>query len=139
MTVFLDSNFFVALLNTRDHNYKRAVTFLDRFKVGDLGTRLTSDYILDEVITTIWSQTHRKDLVIKAYELIWNTPDFVHTQVITENYLELAYNKWKRFAEWPKRPLSYTDCTILAMMETQNIDHLLSFDAEFEGLVSRLT
>ncbi|MHA1861510.1 MAG: type II toxin-antitoxin system VapC family toxin [Candidatus Ranarchaeia archaeon] len=138
MTVFLDSNFFVAILNTRDHNYKRALTFLDRFKAGDLGARLTSDYVLDEVITTIWSQTHRKDLVVKAYELICNTPDFVHIQIITKGCLALAYNKWKQFAEWPKRPLSYTDCTILAMMETQNIDQLLSFDEEFEGLVPRL-
>ena len=139
MTVFLDSNYFVALLNTRDNNHNQAMILLERLKDPTWGERLTTDYILDEVVTTIWSQTHRKELVKKAYNLIWNTPQFVRLQLLTKPQLELAYKKWIKLAEWPKRPLSYTDCTILSIMETQEITHLLSFDAEFDGLVPRIT
>ncbi|MDH5403517.1 MAG: hypothetical protein OEY49_13565 [Candidatus Heimdallarchaeota archaeon] len=41
-----------------------------------------------------------------------------------------------KYTEWPKRPLSFTDCHILAICEWVNIKTLLTFDDEFNGLIS---
>ncbi|MFX0185606.1 MAG: hypothetical protein ACFE95_21185 [Candidatus Hodarchaeota archaeon] len=39
-------------------------------------------------------------------------------------------------AEWPKKPLNFTDCTLLAYMELENIEFFVTFDNEFNGLVN---
>ncbi len=139
MTTFLDSNFFIALLNTRDEMYEKAKNLLDQLRNPMYGSRVTTDYIIDEVITTIWGQTHRKDLVEQAYSLICQTPEFVTFKKISGEHLILAWKKWMDFAEWPKRPLSFTDCTILALMELEHIAYLLTFDSEYKGLVNILS
>lgn len=135
MTTFLDSNFFIALLNTRDEKHEEAKNKLITLKDTKFGSLVTTDYVVDEVITTIWGQTHRKDLVKKAYSLICQTPRFVQFKKISLDHLTLTWEKWVQLAEWPKRPLSFTDCTILAFMELENVEYLLTFDSEFNGLV----
>ncbi|MHA2112378.1 MAG: PIN domain-containing protein [Candidatus Hodarchaeales archaeon] len=35
-----------------------------------------------------------------------------------------------------KKPLNFTDCTILAYMESEKIDFLVTFDTEFDSLAN---
>ena len=135
MSVFLDSGFFIALLNSRDARHSEAKDILIRLKETAIGSRITTDYVLDEVVTTLWGSTHRKDIVKKAYDLICKTPAFVKLNYFPKEQLERAWSKWVNFAEYPKHPLSFTDCTILVFMEIQKIDYLITFDSEFKGLV----
>lgn len=135
MGTFLDSNFFIALLNTRDELHEKAKKKLTTLKDPKFGSLVTTDYVVDEVITTIWGQTHRKDLVKKAFSLICQIPRFVQFKKISRDHLTLTWEKWVQLAEWPKRPLSFTDCTILAFMELEHIEYLLTFDSEFKELV----
>ncbi|MHA1973192.1 MAG: type II toxin-antitoxin system VapC family toxin [Candidatus Hodarchaeales archaeon] len=136
MTTFLDSCFFISLLNSRDENHKISLALLQKFKNEKFGKLLTSDYILDEVITTIWGHTHNKNLVIRAYKTICHKPEFVSLRLIKNTHLVLAWERWNKFSDWPKRPLSFTDCTTLSLMEIEKINHLVTFDNEFMGLVS---
>lgn len=133
MSVFLDSGFFIALLNKRDQHHLEAKDILHRLK--STIRRITSDYILDEVITGLWGDIHRKDIVQKGYKLICETPSFITFNYFSKDELVSAWSKWIKFAEYPKRSLSFTDCTILAFMEKNKIDYLVSFDSDFKGLV----
>ena len=135
MSTFLDSSFFIALLNDQDKNHHKAVQILDLLKDYTYGKRLTTDYILDEVVTGIWGFTRRKSLVEKSYQLVKTTPDFVLLEHFPQNELDLVWKKWLEYAEYPKRPLSFTDCTILVFMEIKTVDYLVSFDSQFNGLV----
>jgi predicted nucleic acid-binding protein len=135
MSVFLDSGFFIALLNSRDQKHTEAKNILFRLKKKATETRITTDYVLDEVVTTLWGTTHRKDIVQKAYGLICETPAFITLKYFPKEEIESAWSKWINYAEFPKHPLSFTDCTILAYMEKQQIDSLITFDSEFKGLV----
>ena len=136
MSTFLDSCFFVALLNIRDEKHGDAKKLLEELKKAKYGSLLTTDYIVDEVLTTIWGHTHRKDLVINAYTLTCQEPNFVQFKKVKDQHFEIAWKKWKQLAEWPKKPLSFTDCTILAYMVVENIEFLVTFDAEFKGLIN---
>ncbi|MHA1633615.1 MAG: PIN domain-containing protein, partial [Candidatus Thorarchaeota archaeon] len=69
MTIFIDSNIIIALLNSRDRNHSRAKELLNELKEPKFGMRFTNDYVLDEVVTTLWMHTHRKSMVNKAYKL----------------------------------------------------------------------
>ncbi|MHA1495732.1 MAG: PIN domain-containing protein [Candidatus Thorarchaeota archaeon] len=68
MTIFIDSNIIIALLNSRDRNHSRAKELLNELKEPKFGMRFTNDYVLDEVVTTLWMHTHRKSMVNKAYK-----------------------------------------------------------------------
>ena len=136
MSTFLDSCFFVALLNTRDENHNNAKKLLKELKKVEYGSLLTTDYIVDEVLTTIWGHTHRKDLVINAYQVTCQKPEFVQFKKISDQHFGTSWKKWEQLADWPKKPLSFTDCTILAYMDLENIEFLVTFDNEFEGLVN---
>ena len=133
MGLFIDSSFFIALINTRDKYHPKAISLLK--SISHLGTRYTSDYVLDEVITTLWKTTHDKKIVRNAYTMINEKEKFVKLIKITKDTIEDAWKKWNKNATWPKKPLSFTDCTILATMEEYSISYILTFDNEFEGLI----
>ena len=41
---------------------------------------------------------------------------------------------WKRFRNQKNKKFSFTDCTILEMVESNHIDKLATFDKEFESM-----
>ena len=74
MTLFIDSNFFIALINTRDKYHGSAISILSKFTQPEYRNRITSDYVLDEVVTKLGSATNSIEIVTKAYNLITKTP-----------------------------------------------------------------
>ena len=135
MAVFLDSGFFVALLNKRDVHYEDSLKISRKLAEKSLGRRVTTDYILDEVITTLWYKVNRKDIVVSAYKLIHDEQVFVKLEYVTSGIFELAWKKWNALVNLSVRPLSFTDCSVLAFMEVHDVDNLISFDKGFKGLV----
>ncbi len=136
MVIFIDSSIFIALLNRRDKKHPQAKMLLQKIKNSSFGLRITTDYVLDEVLTVLWARTRRKEIVIKGHQLIRRTPKFVQFRFFSPEWLDLAWEKWQKFAKWPDKPLSFTDCTILAFMEKEKVPLLASFDSEFDGLVN---
>jgi predicted nucleic acid-binding protein len=139
MTVLIDSNVIIALLNSRDRNHSRARDLLLELKDSSHGMRLTTDYVLDEVLTTLWMHTHNKGIVNKAYALLHGTPEFIRLEYVTPAVLDGAWEKWTQFAKWPEKPLSFTDCCILSFMERNAIESLATFDSDFNGLCSTVS
>ena len=45
---------------------------------------------------------------------------------------------WEEFKAFRDKPLSYTDCTSLALIENSRIKRIMSFDCGFDGLVLRV-
>ena len=93
MTVFIDSNIIISLLNSRDKNHSRAEDLLTELKKPEYGMRVTTDYVLDEVLTTLWMHTHRKGIIAKAYNLVCHAPEFIRFEHTTPEVLDLAWAK----------------------------------------------
>ena len=53
--------------------------------------------------------------------------------------IEDIWEKWNKFAEYPKRPLSFTDASLLAVAEEYSIGYIATYDGEFSGLISVLS
>jgi len=49
--IFVDTGIFVAYVNKRDVNHKRAVEILEDIMRGKYGKAYTSDYVFDEAVT----------------------------------------------------------------------------------------
>ncbi len=136
MSVLIDSNVLIALINKRDRLHSKAKELLDKIAKLESAYLITIDYVLDEVLTTLWKHTKNKSVVKKAYNLICNNPDFITLEFISELMISNAWDIWSKYAEWPNKPLSFTDCCIVSFIKKNRIKNIATFDSDFNGLVN---
>ena len=134
MTVFVDTGIFVALHNADDEFHLRRKELMKHALKSDFGRIFTSDYIIDETITTALVRTKRHDLAHDLGKFIIESPRITKLWV-GEDVFELA---WKKFSAFNDKPLSFTDCTSIAIVETKGIKQIMSFDSGFDGLITRI-
>ena len=133
MTVFIDTGIFVALRNADDELHTRSTELMKKALKAEFGTVYTSDYIIDEAITTALVRTRRHDLALDIGKYIIESPRITKLWTTKETF-ELA---WQKFQTLKDKPLSFTDCTTLAHIQKNRIKQTLSFDSGFDGLVQR--
>ena len=95
----------------------------------------TSDYVVVEAITTALARTKRLEMAIDVGEYILSSPRIKKLRVSDEAF-DAA---WGRFKTFGRRPMSFTDCTSLALIERSGIGKIASFDSSFDGLVERIS
>jgi len=100
---------------------------------AEFGTVCTSDYIIDEAVTTALVRTRRDDLALDNGKYIIESPRITKLWTTKETF-ELA---WQKFQTLKDKPLSFTDCTTLAHMQKNRMKQTLSFNSGFDGLVQR--
>jgi predicted nucleic acid-binding protein len=134
MAIFIDTGIFVALRNADDELHARSEELMRNALKGGFGRICTSDYVVDEAITTALMRTKRHDLAIDLGTYIIESPRITRLW-IAEDSFEVAWEKFKAFSD---KPLSFTDCASLALMEKNRIKQIMSFDSGFDGLVQRI-
>jgi len=134
MAVFIDTSVFVALRNADDELHIKSKELVRRALKGEFGRICTSDYVIDEATTTALARTKRHDLALDIGRYIIDSPRITKLRV-SEDSFSMAWEKFKGFAD---RPMSFTDCTSLALMERNHIKEIMSFDTGFDGLVERI-
>jgi hypothetical protein len=124
----IDTGFFVALRNNDDDYHEDAVDVLDRL-MSEGRSLVTSDYVLDEAVTTAWRRTNRRE----AYDLGRMILDSEHVTVkwtdesITREALEI-------FRKYHDKDFSFTDSLLLALAAKNDIDLLVTCEEEFERI-----
>jgi predicted nucleic acid-binding protein len=134
MAIFIDTGVFVALRNADDELHARSEELMRNALKGGFGRICTSDYVVDKAITTALMRTKRHDLAIDLGTYIIASPR-IKRLWIAEDSFEMAWEKFKAFSD---KPLSFTDCASLALMEKNRIKQIMSFDSGFDGLVQRI-
>ncbi|HMF32844.1 MAG TPA: PIN domain-containing protein [Candidatus Lokiarchaeia archaeon] len=135
MGIFLDTGFFIALKNSRDIHHHAALNALAKMREKAYGQLYTSDYILDEAVTVAVSRTGRLDIVQDVGEFILHST-FIQMLKVSEADLVQA---WKLMVDYFDRKLSFTDCTNLALIGTNQIQYLCTYDEMFNGLIAVIT
>jgi len=134
MAVFIDTSIFVAARNKRDRNHQRARELMKRALTAEFGVIHTSDYVIDEAVTTALARTHNHQIAVNAGRYILDSERIEKLAISGEDF-KLA---WSKFQTIEDRFLSFTDCTSLALMERRGIERIMSFDSHFDGLAQRL-
>ena len=134
MAVFVDTGIFVALRNADDELHGRSAELMRCALKSEFGRVYTSDYVIDEAVTTALVRTRKHTFAVDLGNYILESPRIIKLRV-DENSFKEAWEKFKLFKD---KPLSFTDCTSLALVEKFGIKQLLSFDTGFDGLVSRI-
>ena len=134
MTAFIDTGIFVALRNAEDVNHQRSKELMISALNGSWGRTYTSDYIIDEAITTALARTKRHDIAVDVGSYIIGSPRFIKIEIDNELFNEA----WIKFRTYKDKGLSFTDCTSLAITQKRGIKQIISFDCGFDGLMKRL-
>lgn len=138
MSVFVDTGVLFAHHDTDAERHEQAVAAFDELLDGAYGQPYTSDYVLDETVTltrvrtdsfeasdTVASRILGEDPFPNVLELIHVEPDEVRDSLET-------------FRRYSDHDLSFTDATIVRLCESRDIDAVLSFDDDFDGLIERV-
>lgn len=134
MTIFVDTSVFVAVRNAKDRNHERAKELMRRALMAEFGIIHTSDYVIDETVTTALARTRNHQMAINTGRYILDS-ERIEKLPVTRDDFEAA---WRRFQATKDKFLSFTDCTSLAIMESRKIERILSFDSNFDGLTQRI-
>jgi len=134
MAVFVDTCIFVAVRNKRDKNHRRAAELMRGALRAEFGVVRTSDYVLDEAVTTALARTRNHQIAVNTGKYILDSPRIERLPISQEDFT-LA---WRKFQTVRDKFLSFTDCTSLALMERHGIERIMSFDSNFDGLAERL-
>lgn len=127
--LFMDTSAFVAIANKGDEHHGKAVSFLEDVKRGGTKFRrlVTSDYIIDETLTRIRFSVGYKEALRWGKNIMASKA--IETQRIDEETFQEA---WRLFQLYGDKPLSFTDCTSIALMEKLDIKSTFAFDDDFE-------
>jgi len=128
--VFVDTWAWLALSNRKDVHHELARKSYEEIKTA--GYRLvTSDYVLDEVITALF----RNVIFGSAVQFIESLFDAIERnqiklERITEARFETAWSLRKKYQDKPD--ISFTDLTSFVLMQELVINTVFTGDAHFE-------
>ena len=138
MTIFVDTGVLYAAADEDAPRHREATAGLTAVLDGRHGQPSTSDYVFDEVVTLATMRTGRPEHARRVGDRILGVGDYPDVFVIysvTDDVFERAR---ELLDAHPDHLLSFTDATTLALVERHDIDTLLSFDDDFDGLVERI-
>lgn len=122
--IFVDANYFIALANPADSTHHKAIAISDHL-AKENPELIISDYIFLEVATVVSQRVSRSDSIIIC-KTIQNDPqiEIIH---INQDMWNLS---WETFQRTKSKNLSFVDCSVIAVMQAEGINKLLTFDAE---------
>lgn len=137
MTVLVDTGVVYADHDTDSSRHDDASAALESVYDGELGQPYVSDYVFDEALTLTRKRTgsfsDAKQLSdrlrgVDSYPPVY---DFLH--VSTAVFAD-AIDVFERYDD---QLLSFTDATTVALIDRHDLNGVLSFDDDFDGVVER--
>ena len=123
--VFVDTSGWVALFVVNDKNHQKAVSIFEEIK-NEKRPIYTSDYCIDETITTILVRGNHQQSVLAGEALF--TSKIIKVVCVSPDYLKAA---WELYQKYKDKRFSFTDVTSFIIMKGLNIKKAFAFDREF--------
>ncbi len=125
--IFVDTSFFIALLDPQDENHSRAVGAFEAFQGTRLSDRLltTNNVVLETITVARYEAGHA--LAVKAGQMLYGGKlARVHRTTAEEEAAGFAY-----LQKCEDKEYSAVDCLSFAVMEKLGIQEALAFDSDF--------
>lgn len=132
MKLFADTSAFIARYHLTDQRHGNAIDYLRRIESGEADVRrlYTSDYVIDETVTTIFARTGSFELTKKCGEMLIGSRAIERLQVDDHTFKEA----WEFFKARGSIGLSFTDATSAVLMRRKGIEAIFTFDSHFAKL-----
>ncbi len=125
--IFIDTGYWLALLNKKDLNHKNAKAVLISLKKAH---KFTSDFIIFETLTFLNASLKRNDLVKIFIDFVYSKDNIDIIEVNTD-IKSAALGLMLKFDD---KFFSFTDCTSFAIMNDYSIKNAYSFDNHFKQM-----
>jgi uncharacterized protein len=122
---FVDTGAWVALFVEVDVHYPSAQQWLD----SNRDLLVTSDYVVDEVLTLI-NARYRRQTAVQVGQALFGKR-LAELVFLTEEDIERA---WKIFGSHNDKRWSFTDCTSYVLMQRMGIANAFAFDRHFSQM-----
>ncbi len=127
MTVFIDTGAFFDFLFEGSSNHEQAIEKMKGVQNGLWGSIVTSNYILDELITLLCRRADHS-VALRCVNGIRKSHS-ITIIFINEQYEKWAWNSFKRSRD---SGISFTDHTSFVLIDIFGIDTVFSNDGHFE-------
>ena len=138
MTVLVDTGVLYADHDLDATRHDAASAALEAVYDGEFGQPYVSDYIYDEAVTL----TLRRGGSFSAARQLGERIRGVDQYPSAYGFLRVSEGAFSAavdvFEQYDDQALSFTDAATVALCERRGVDHVLSFDEDFDGLVDRL-
>ena len=127
--VLLDSSFLIAYYNQTDIHHKKSFEIMKEIGSGEYGQPIIPDSVFNEVVNVLFNRLKNHSMVVKVCEDILSFTTIFHSNEL------LFKESWKIFKEQSDfTKLSFTDCSIIALMKKENIKKIATFDKDFSKI-----
>lgn len=137
MSILVDTGVLYAHHDRDAHRHDAAVTVMDELLDGTFGQPYVSDYIYDESVTLTRRRTNSFTAAQSLSERILGIdpfPDVFEMLYLGRDDFDASVETWNRYED---QVLSFTDATSITLCEQRGLDGILTFDSDFDGLVTR--
>jgi len=126
--IILDTSFIIAHKIKNDSLHKRTTKIIEEIESGKYNEEIISDYIFNEVVTVALLKVKDLGFVSKLGDELLNAIKIIKIDD------KLLNDSWEIFKSQKKTKLSFTDCSILAIMKERGIKHIATFDEDFKKI-----
>lgn len=134
ITIFVDSDAFIALIKQDDSNHNRAKKIF--YKLQDTKvTFITSNYVFSEVVTVL-SQRVSKSSAVAFIQNMTSGESVFQIEWVDRKIEEEAI---KIFMKQSSKNISFVDCTNIALIKIKSLDSIFSFDNDYKKNGIQLT
>lgn len=134
MSIFVDTGVFYAHQHERASRHDVAADAFRATLSGEYGRLYTSDYVHDEVVTLVRKRTGDFEGAKAVSDRILASESPITVLQVDEPRVRESVETFERYSD---HDLSFTDATIISQIEANDIDAVLSFDDDFDGIVDR--
>lgn len=138
MTVFVDTGLFYAVQGTETSRHETARTALSTVLEGQYGSAVTTNYVVEEAATLVRSRSGDFAQARRVIDRILGRGDYPNVFDLHHVDPPLFRQGIDAFERYSDHELSLTDATTIALVESMEIDFVLAFDDDFDGIVDRL-
>ncbi len=119
--IFVDSSYYIAIVDTKDQWHKKALELSEHIETN---TNVVSSFIISEVVTEIGRRSGGK----VAYNLYNYFTDNCKIIYIDRDLISESMDIFLRY----DGALSLADATSIAIMDNMKISEIVSFDSDFD-------
>ena len=140
MGIFLDTGFYIGLIDPTDKYYKRSFDLLKGLQTGKFGLIYTSSFIMAESATLVAARTKKNPIAIKEIENFFLGDKQIATILrLNEKNEKDAWEIFQKInVEKKSKVVSFIDCSNIVLCRNYSIDNILSYDPHFDGWLTRV-
>jgi len=133
--IFLDTGFYIALINPKDNYYRRAPEILNDLLDGVYGQLYTSHFVMAESATLTAIRTRNNKIAIDSIQDYFIGESQI--AICLRSNEEVEHLAWELFCKVndsnQNQPMSFVDCTNVKLAQQHRIGAIVSFDGHYKS------